>query len=253
MRILFLMNDEGSPPGVLGEETRALSHTTSVLVPYKGISYDPSLPGTVPTSADGFDGLVVLGGAMSILDETDYPFVDQTRKLFHTFYQADKPVMGVCFGAQLLADAHGGSVRKLGHTEWGFLPQTWSPAIANDPLLNASPPDLPLMQWHGDTFDLPTGAVVLSTRTDCPSQAFRFGEINWGFQFHLEMDQPTLMKWADLRAEELGCDVEVVRAEMRLAIKTYYDGQALFARTVMRRWLDICAQKGVELAGSIMS
>ena len=243
MRILFLMNDEGSPPGVLGEETRALSHSTSVLVPYKGISYDTSLPGTVPTSADEFDGLVVLGGAMSILDEVNYPFVDQTRKLFHVFDQADKPVMGVCFGAQLLADAHGGSVRKLGHTEWGFLPQTWGPAIAHDPLLKDSQPDLPLMQWHGDTFDMPADAVPLAARTDCPSQAFRLGEINWGFQFHLEMDEPTLMKWADLRAEEIGSDVESVRTEMRLAINTHHDNQVKFARTVMRRWLNVCAQK----------
>jgi GMP synthase (glutamine-hydrolysing) len=243
MRILFLMNDEGSPPGVLGEETRRLSHEASVLVPYKGISHDPSLPGNVPTSADGFDGLVVLGGAMSILDEADYPFVDETRNLFHAFDAAGKPVMGVCFGAQLLADAHGGRVRKLGHTEWGFLSQNWLSAHEEDLLLEGSQPDLPLMQWHGDTFDLPHGATPLSTRPDCPGQAFRIGDINWGFQFHLEMDQPTLMKWADLRADELNCDRELVRSEMREAIALHHDNQARFARTVMERWLAVCERE----------
>ena len=240
MRILFLMNDEGSPPGVLLEETERLGHSASILVPYKGISHDPSLAGTVPTSADGFDGLVVLGGAMSILDEASYPFIDQTRQLFRVFDQAKTPVMGVCFGAQLLADAHGGRVRRLGHTEWGFLPQTWLPATAEDALLAGSPPALPLMQWHGDTFDLPDGAVALSSRDDCPAQAFRIGQRNWGFQCHLELDRPTLMRWADLRAQELKCTPEVIRKEMTQAIKQHYRAQADFARRVMRRWLQVC-------------
>tara|TARA_E500000305_G_C3996577_1_gene224900 strand:+ start:516 stop:1259 length:744 start_codon:yes stop_codon:yes gene_type:complete len=241
MRILFLMNDEGSPPGVLLEETQALGHQPSVLVPYKNISHDLELPGSVPTTPDGFDGLVVLGGAMSILDEADYPFVDQTRHLFRAFDAARKPVMGVCFGAQLMADAHGGRVKRLGHTEWGFLPQTWLPAAMDDPLLKESAPDLPLMQWHGDTFDLPDKAIPLSTRPDCPWQAFRIGEINWGLQFHLELDQPTLLKWASLHADELKEDPAPHVAQMHADIATYHKPQADFARRVMRRWLDVCA------------
>lgn len=241
MRILFLMNDEGSPPGVLLEETKALGHRSSVLVPYKGISHDPSLPGTVPVSPEGFDGLVVLGGAMSILDEASYRFVDQTRHLLRAFDRASIPVMGVCFGAQLLANAHGGRVRRLGHTEWGFLPQTWLPAATDDTLLAGSAPGLPLMQWHGDTFSLPQNATALSTRDDCPAQAFRVGTINWGFQFHLELDPPTLMQWADLRAQELKCAPELIRDEVARAIDQHYEAQAIFAREVMRRWLQVCA------------
>ncbi len=240
MRILFLMNDEGSPPGVLLEETETLGHRPSVLVPYKGISHDPDLPGDVPTSAEGFDGLVVLGGAMSILDEADHPFVDQTRRLFREFDTARTPVMGVCFGAQLLADAHGGRVKPLGHTEWGFLPQTWLPAAADDVLLTDSPPNLPLMQWHGDTFDLPDFALPLSTRPDCPGQAFRIGDLNWGLQFHLELDQPTLLNWASLHAAELKEEPAAHVAQMKQDIVTFHDAQASFAREVMRRWLTVC-------------
>jgi len=242
VRILFLMNDEGSPPGVLLEETQAQGHRPSVLVPYKDISHDLELPGSVPTSPDGFDGLVVLGGAMSILDEADYPFVDQTRQLLRAFNVARKPVMGVCFGAQLLADAHGGRVKPLGHTEWGFLPQTWLPTAQEDILLKDSPPDLPLMQWHGDTFDLPEDAIPLSTRPDCPGQAFRIGEINWGLQFHLELDQPTLMNWAKLHAAELKDEPAPHIAQMEKDVATYHKPQAGFARTVMRRWLAVCEE-----------
>ena len=241
MRILFLMNDEGSPPGVLLEETQALGHQPSVLVPYKNISHDPELPGSVPTTPDGFDGLVVLGGAMSILDEADHPFIDQIRQLMRAFDVAEKPVMGVCFGAQLMADVHGGRVKPLGHTEWGFLPQTWSDAAGDDALLAGSPPELPLMQWHGDTFDLPDDAIPLSTRPDCPGQAFRMGEINWGVQFHLELDQPTLLNWARLHADELKEDPAPHVAQMHADIATHHRPQADFARRVMRRWLDVCA------------
>jgi len=241
MRILFLMNDEGSPPGVLLEETQALGHRPSVLVPYKNISHDPELPGAVPISPGGFDGLVVLGGAMSILDEADHPFIDSTRHLMRAFDTAQKPVLGVCFGAQLLADAHGGRVKPLGHTEWGFLPQTWLPAAKEDVLLAESPPGLPLMQWHGDTFDLPSEAVPLSTRLDCPGQAFRIGEINWGLQFHLELDQPTLLNWAKLHADELKEEPAPHIAQMEKDIAIYHHAQADFARMVMGRWLDVCA------------
>jgi len=240
MRILFLMNDEGSPPGVLLEETNVLGYDASVLVPYKNISHDPKMSGGVPVSSEGFDGLVVLGGAMSILDEADHPFVDQTRRLLRAFDVARKPVMGVCFGAQLLADAQGGQVKPLGHTEWGFLPQTWLPAAQDDVLLKGSPPDLPLMQWHGDTFDLPEAALPLSTRHDCPGQAFRIGELNWGFQFHLELDQATLLNWAKLHAAELKEEPAPHSAQMEKDIATYHAAQADFARAVMRRWLAVC-------------
>ena len=189
MRILFLMNDEGSPPGVLLEETQALGHRPSVLVPYKNISHDPELPGAVPISPG----------------------------------------------------AHGGRVKPLGHTEWGFLPQTWLPAAKEDVLLAESPPGLPLMQWHGDTFDLPSEAVPLSTRLDCPGQAFRIGEINWGLQFHLELDQPTLLNWAKLHADELKEEPAPHIAQMEKDIAIYHHAQADFARMVMGRWLDVCA------------
>ncbi len=242
MRILFLMNDEGSPPGVLLEETQSLGHRPSVLVPYKNISHNPDLPGSVPSSPDGFDGLVVLGGAMSILDEADHAFIDPTRQLMRAFDRAQKPVMGVCFGAQLLADAHGGKVKPLGHTEWGFLPQTWLDAARDDALLASSPPGLALMQWHGDTFDLPDEAVPLSTRPECPAQAFRIGEINWGLQFHLELDQPTLLNWARLHAAELKEDPTPHIDQMHKDIARYHADQAAFARNVMARWLGVCAQ-----------
>ncbi len=238
MRILFLMNDEGSPPGVLLEETLALGHEPSVLVPYKGISHDAALPGEVPEAADGFDGLVVLGGVMSVLDEADYPFIEATRRLMRAFDAARKPVMGVCLGAQLMASAHGGTVRRLGHTEWGFLPQTWLPEAEEDVLLSGiAHPGLPLMQWHGDTFDLPPGAVPLSTRADCPAQAFRLGTRNWAFQFHLELDEPTLLRWAELRAAELKVPAPAIIDDVRSAIAAHYAAQAAFGRQVMRRWL----------------
>lgn len=236
------MNDEGSPPGVLLEETETLGHRASVLVPYKNISHDPDLPGSVPTSPNEFDGLVVLGGAMSILDEADHAFIDPTRQLMRAFDAAQKPVMGVCFGAQLMADAHGGRVKPLGHTEWGFLAQTWLPAAQDDALLAGSPANLPLMQWHGDTFDLPDDAIPLSTRPDCPGQAFRIGDLNWGLQFHLELDRPTLLNWAGLHAEELKEDPAPHLAQMQADIATYHQNHADFARTVMARWLSICEE-----------
>ena len=86
MRLLFLQNDLGSPAGVLLEEAEAHGAQCSVVIPYQGISRDPDLPGRVPDSPDGFDGIVVLGGVMSVNDEARYPFIEETRALLRRHF-----------------------------------------------------------------------------------------------------------------------------------------------------------------------
>lgn len=240
MRLLFLMNNMGSPPGVLQEETEALGHRASVLAPYKGISFDPDLPGDVPVSPDGFDGLVVLGGIMSANDRDAYPFIDQTKKLMRAFEADRKPVLGICLGAQLLAAAHGKPVYQMDAIDWGFKRVRWLAPAEQDPLFHDADDDVHVMRWHIDTFDLPDHAVHLASHPDCPSQAFRLGDTTWAVQFHLELDRETLVRWAGLRADEMKVERAPFVADMQRKIDLYFDDQAAFARRVMRRWLTIC-------------
>ena len=237
-RILFLQNDKGSPGGVLLDEARAQGAEAHVLTPYPGKRADPAaLADAVPAAPDGYDGVVILGGVMSVNDRDTHPFLSETETLIRQFADQDKPIMGVCLGAQLVASALGGAVTRLQTPEWGFLPQTWRPEAQDDPLLADAAPDLALMQWHGDTFTLPPGVVHLSERPGCPAQAFRLGRTVYGFQFHLELDRPTLERWVGLRAKEINAPLDQLQTKMAPEIDRHHGPQEVFARRIMRRWL----------------
>tara|TARA_R110000868_G_scaffold11987_2_gene58356 strand:- start:257 stop:946 length:690 start_codon:yes stop_codon:yes gene_type:complete len=228
MHILYLVNEVNSGPGVLLEEAAQQGAAHTIV---RTFADEP-----VPERHEDYDGLVVMGGIMGVYQDTEYPFIEDTRALMRGFHAAGKPVMGVCLGAQMLASAFGASVYKMGFDEWGFLPQTWDAAAASDPLLKGTAQGLRIMQWHGDTFDLPDGAVRLATREGCPNQAFRIGDKSYGFQFHLEVTEAVTDYWIELRATSQGMDAGALRATTHAeALPAAQD----FAREVMRRWMGL--------------
>jgi GMP synthase (glutamine-hydrolysing) len=243
MRILYLVNEINSGPGVLLEEATRLGAEADLIFTLAKCDLVTGAERDVPATTDGYDGLVVMGGIMGVYQQADYPFIGKTQKLMRRFHDEGKPVMGVCLGAQMLAGAFGGRVYKMGYDEWGFLPQTWTSEAASDPLLHDAAPGLALMQWHGDTFDLPDGAVRLATRDTCANQAFRIGARTYGFQFHLETTPETTELWTELRAQAERRPVESVKAKL--------GGEALemqtrFARTLMARWLNLTVATAIS-------
>jgi GMP synthase (glutamine-hydrolysing) len=242
MHILYLVNALDSGPGVLLDEAaRAGAEATLIHAPEAHDLVTGALR-DVPETADGFDGLVVMGGVMGVYEDERYPFIEKTRALIRDFHGGEKPVMGVCFGAQIVASAFGAPVypmkEKLDtHEEWGFLPQTWLDAAADDPLLNDAPQSLSIMQWHGDTFDMPDGAVPLATRAACPNQAFRIGPRTYGFQFHLETTREGLDGWSVFRARALKKPLAEIEALIEPQIAAHLGAQEDFARRTMRRWM----------------
>ncbi len=239
MRLLFLVNDVTSPPGVLLEEARAAGAECDVRLVHYGFG-DPATPlAPVPETAGDHDGLVVMGGPMGVYEADRYPFIEETRALIRRFHAGAKPVMGVCLGSQLVASAFGAEVRKMeGPDEFGFLPQTWLKAAADDALLRDAEPGLGLMQWHQDTFAIPQGATQLSTRETCRNQSFRIGQTTWAFQFHLEMTRPTLEGWIEARAKLKDLPARTIADEIG-PIDKVLAPQQVFTRRVMRRWLDL--------------
>ncbi|HEY4343572.1 MAG TPA: type 1 glutamine amidotransferase [Parvibaculum sp.] len=245
MRILYLVNEINSGPGVLLEEATRLGVEADLIFTLAKCDLVTGAERDIPETTEGYDGLVVMGGTMGVYQEADYPFIGKTRALMRRFHEERKPIMGVCLGAQMLASAFGGRVYKMGYDEWGFLPQTWTDAAAGDPLLGDAAPELALMQWHGDTFDLPDGAVRLATRETCVNQAFRIGETTYGFQFHLEVTPETVDLWTELRTKAERQPFEVVKA--RLGGEAL-DAQISFARRVMERWLTLNKRDAKPLA-----
>lgn len=180
------------------------------------------------------DLVIVLGGPIGVYEEARFPFIaDEIAALRHRLFTG-RATLGICLGAQLMAAAMGARVYPGGVKEIG-----WSPLdlAAVDPQ-----PLLPLgrhavLHWHGDTFDLPTGAVRLASTAAYPNQAFAVGTHALALQFHIEAEPRTFERWlighhAELMAAGIGA--EGLRAGCKSAAPVLADAAA----QVFDRWLD---------------
>jgi GMP synthase-like glutamine amidotransferase len=131
------------------------------------------------------DWLVILGGAMGCEDEDKFPWLAQEKAFIREAIAAGKTVLGICLGAQLLANCLGANVYPHTHQEIGFREITFTETAKQDALFEGIPEQMTIFQWHGDTFDLPPQATLLATSAVCENQAFRLGK-SIGLQFHWE-------------------------------------------------------------------
>ena len=143
-----------------------------------------------------FDGVIAMGGPMSVNDEAEHPWLVQEKALVREVIAADRPFLGVCLGVQLLASALGGKVRPMAQSEVGLLPVERTEAGRCDPVLGPLEAPIVSLQWHGDTFDIPDGGVLLASSPAAPNQAFRYGDAAYGIQFHLEVTPEMAEQWA---------------------------------------------------------
>jgi GMP synthase (glutamine-hydrolysing) len=157
-------------------------------------------------SLDGYDGLVVLGGPMSVNDDDRFPHLTTEMKLIEQAMERNLPVLGICLGAQLIAKTLGAGVYPNEHKEIGWYDVSPTRAAESDPLLVEFRGTEKIFQWHGDTFDIPKSAVHLACSPLCANQAFRYGDNVYGLQFHLEVDEPMIKRW--LRVSENRKEIE---------------------------------------------
>ncbi len=136
-----------------------------------------------PDPAD-FELLVVMGGPMSINDQTDHPWLVEEKQFVCRAIEAGKAVLGVCLGAQLIASSLGARVYRNRCKEIGWFPVEGLRSSGDT--VFEFPPSLKAFHWHGETFDLPPGAVRLARSAACENQAFQIGHSVIGLQFHLE-------------------------------------------------------------------
>jgi GMP synthase-like glutamine amidotransferase len=172
-------------PAVIGEALQAAGHEFSL------VRLDRGDPVPDPGDVAGLAGLVVMGGPMGVHDDVAYPWLAHERALMAAAVSAGLPVLGVCLGAQQLARALGGGVTTGPEPEIGPGTVHLTSHAADDPVFGPVGPTLPCMHWHGDTFSLPEGSVLLAGNERYPHQAFRHGDRAYGLQFHVELT-PTL-------------------------------------------------------------
>jgi GMP synthase-like glutamine amidotransferase len=189
-----------------------------------------------------FDAILAMGGPMSVNDDARLPWLRGEKTLITEAVAAGTPYLGVCLGAQLLAAALGAPVYRGPRPEYGMHPVDLSAAARTDPVLGAVPARLDVFQWHGETFDLPAGAIALAGSPGYPHQAIRAGDHAYGLQFHLEVSQELLGTWLavpDCLAEAqraLGPDAQERLTAQLQAAETEMLGHA---RHIMTAWLDL--------------
>ena len=230
-RILVVQHHPTSPAGLVGERMAARAALVTTLDAEHGCD--------LPADAAGHDGLLVLGGAMNAYDDATCPHFPALLALARGFAAAGKPVLGICLGGQLLARAWGAQVRLGAAPEFGVAVLAVTPEAKGDPLLAGAPAQIPAMQWHDDTFDLPPGAVPLLTGTACRNQAFRVAEVAWAFQCHFEADRGTMAAWAAYRRDVYG-DGDLT-ADLARQAAAHGAAAEAFGRQVADRWLELVA------------
>ncbi|WP_424464192.1 glutamine amidotransferase [Pseudoclavibacter helvolus] len=181
------------------------------------------------------DLVVVLGGPIGVGDAEHYPFLTPEIAAIGARLRAERPTLGVCLGAQLMAAAMGAQVAPTGRVEIGFAPLTLTDTGAASVLAGLR--DVPVLHWHGDQFEIPAGAQRLAETPGFPNQAFSAGPNLLGLQFHLEVDPLMVETWLIANAYELAAhdlDPRVIRAD---ALE-HAPRLTAAARGVVGAWLD---------------
>ncbi|HBI14229.1 MAG TPA: amidotransferase [Desulfobulbaceae bacterium] len=130
------------------------------------------------------DLLVIMGGPMSVNDEDKFPWLVSEKQFVREVIESGKPVLGICLGAQMIASSMGARVFPNPVKEIGWFPIYTVDSI--DGSIFSFPPSETVFHWHGETFDLPSGAIRLAKSEGCENQAFQLGKSVIGLQFHLE-------------------------------------------------------------------
>lgn len=188
---------------------------------------------------EAIDVLVVMGGPMSVNDEDDYPWLVQEKEFIRACVDSGMPVLGICLGAQLIARVLGARVYPNRVKEIGWFPVYAVPATGDATF--RFPSSATVFHWHGETFDLPRGAMRLAKSDGCANQAFQFGERTIGLQFHLETTAAAARALVEHCRNEL-VPAEYVQAEARILSS----GAHLYAfiNDLMDRVLTFLCRKG---------
>lgn len=209
-RVLLVQHHESEGPALIAD---ALDRTGCSLELIR-----TDLGQTLPHGLAGYAGLVVMGGPMSAGSDDDFPTRLTEVALIRDALDRRLPMLGVCLGAQLLAVAGEAEIRRGPRAEIGWGTVHLEPAAQGDPLFGEMQGDLTVLHWHGETFDLPDGAVHLASSRLYASQAFRLGLSAWGLQFHVEVDPAAIARFVDAFGHEAPDGQSIVRdAPERLA------------------------------------
>jgi GMP synthase (glutamine-hydrolysing) len=228
MRALSIAHQRDAGPGVFADAMQSL-----------GVEHDLWLRAETdspPRGAASYDAVLVFGGAMHADQDDQHPWLREEKRLLRDLLARRVPLLGVCLGAQLVAEAAGASARRASAPEIGWHDVEVTAEGERDPLLAPLAPRFTAFQWHSYEFTLPPGATPLA-RSDTCLQAFRLDRAT-GIQFHAEVSAHDAEAWiADYRSDadavRIGVDPYTLQRETRESIREWNE----VGRSLCERWL----------------
>jgi GMP synthase (glutamine-hydrolysing) len=197
---------------------------------------------SVPPTTDGATGLIVMGGPMGVYDTDQFPFLKEEIALIQRTIDAGKPLLGVCLGSQLIAAALGAAVYPGPRKEIGWYDVTLSDAGATDPLFVGAPRNFTGFVWHGDVFDIPSGATSLAATALTSCQAFRYGANVYGILFHMEVTPAIIEGMLGTFTDELR-QASIDAGPIRRDVATHVESLQRIGTSAFGRWADLLGQK----------
>jgi GMP synthase (glutamine-hydrolysing) len=189
----------------------------------------------IPSNLDTQAGLIVMGGPMSVYDHEQFPFLLEEQRLIEEALKNDKPVLRVCLGSQLLAATLGAEVKSGAQKEIGWHPVTLTQYAASDALWKELPARFTAYHWHGDVYDLPQGAVSLTSSELTPCQGFRYEANAYGFLFHMEMTEKIIQNMVKEFSGELD-EENIAAGSIIEKTRDFLPALQTVGGRVFRRW-----------------
>lgn len=229
MRILAIVQQSDAGPGVFAEAIRDAGGELD--------EWTPAAEPEPPADPLGYDGVLVLGGAMNVDEEERHQWIAAEKALLRELLARDVPLLGLCLGGQLVAEAAGAEPRRAARPEIGWHQVEVTPEGADDPMLGPLAPTFEAFQWHSYEFPLPPGAVPLARGEVC-LQAARIGERAWALQFHPEVSRADALHWIeDYRSDPDAVRIGIDPALLGLETEAKIDAFNQLGHELCARWL----------------
>ncbi len=191
--------------------------------------------GELPPPVDSYDWLIVMGGPMNIYQEHEHPWLIAEKRAIRAAIDGGRRVLGICLGAQLIADVLGAKVTRNPQKEIGWYAVERTTAAAQSSLFADFPNRFEAYHWHGDTFGLPPGAQRVAHSVACAQQAYVWGERVVGLQFHLETTPASAAELIENARDELVPAPYIQSAETMLADAARFDRLNLLMSGLLAR------------------
>ncbi len=238
MKVLVLQSHLSSGPAYLHEPGARHEAVFKACMPHLDAG------ARLPDDDSGYDGYMLLGGIMNAGDVEEYPWLEQAAELVRLFTAAEKPVIGICLGAQIIARAFGAKTYDMPASEIGFVRNHLTDAIRDDALLGQNFADpLWLAEFHSQTFDIPDGGTLLMEGEQCRNQAFCIGAATYAFQPHFEVTPESMTHWVEGSEELVAKFVPELPAQLPHLLNLYHYGSHDFCWKVGTAWYGLIAER----------